>query len=250
MENTNNLQANKRSMSAIVVGIIALSFTFLCGIYSHAQYGTTFSSFKEIFLFLLKLSPMVILVVYMLGFQNEQRVTILVPIVFILITFYLFIYIVESFTYFELLKMYTSGIIRLVVTFVCYIPMIVFSSVLIASSCKGFKKKGVVVAYVVFSFIESAFVLLNHFLMYDAVNGRTDDLLTILLVVSVVLTAISILLFAVKGNVPSIVKVKTPVTCQCVSDQSCETSNLEFCPSCGEKYVDGAMFCAKCGRKR
>ena len=159
------------------------------------------------------------------------------PVAFIVLTVYLFFTTLSTLIKAETYNVDASSIITLVLALTCYIPLIVFSSLIIATAYKGMKSKAVVNAFSVFTFIivgvkfiYFTILYLQYSLDYSIYAYYLFDLLAI------TLFAISIIVFTIHGNIPSIIKPFVP--------------QVDLCPTCGEKYLDGAVFCHKCGKKR
>lgn len=97
----NNSQNSKRSMPALVIMIIAFSFSFLNFIINVILNGST--TISNFLIFLIQTSPMVLLAIYMIAFQNKQKLTVFVPLAIILLNFSIFQDFINSFNYVHVL---------------------------------------------------------------------------------------------------------------------------------------------------
>lgn len=240
-QNLNIYQSSKKSLAAIILMIMAASFTFLYGlVYFSATWPI---GFGELLLFLAYLAPMILLIVYMLGYQDKQKATALVPVAFIVLTIFLFITTFMKLTKSEYYAPDAQGLITIGLALLCYIPMIVFSSMLIAAGYKGFKKKGIVNAFSVFAFIIGGVRFIYILILYtDYYLGSTLFAIYLFEILSLVLFAVSLIVFARNGNIPTLINDAPVMIAPLVE-------NSTFCPICGEKLIDGATFCHKCGNK-
>lgn len=262
----NNSQNSKRSMPALVIMIIAFSFSFLNFIINVILNGsTTISNFLN---FLIQISPMVLLAIYIIAFQNKQKLTVFVPLAIILLNFSIFQDFINSFNYvYEYgYTSFGSNISNFILAFTFHVPMFIFTGILIADAFKGLKKIGLVIAYSIFSYV---YMFCSSFQFFIEL-GRILHFLSPAFIISYlfnffacILFPIALLIFAKNGNVPSICKPKEIVQAQVISTNSniqtvasvnTENQPIEniavFCPNCGEKFNDDAIFCTKCGRKR
>ncbi len=267
MEQTfNNSQTNKRSMPALVIMIIAFAFIFLHYIINLVL-GKNNLTFSNFFNLLIQTSPMVLLVIYMIAFQNKQMLTVFVPLAIILLNFSIFQDFINSFGYVDEYGYTLFAPMSTLFLVMCHhVPMLIFTAILIADAFKGFKKNGLVIAYSIFSFIYSFLsripflARINVILYYLSPAFIISYLFNLF---ACILFPIALILFAKNGNVPSICKPKKIVEPQTTSTNS-NTQVVEIvktenqsnenvavsCPNCGEKFENDAIFCTKCGHKR
>ena len=214
MENTVIKNNKTLSCNSIIkkLSIIALVCTVLgCFSYSFSlrrygnelihKYKFTFDcpNFGEIFFLLLELIPVILFVIYILKFNNKQKSTFIIPIVFSIIPFkHLF-----SISFFFNLRY----------DYFLFLPFPIKCIVLIAgilatiSAIKGFNKKVFIVIAMSALFLLDAFAVLRIILDLGALFEHHNYFLFFKLLVNIIgiiASHASLLLFALKNKIPSL----------------------------------------------
>ncbi len=208
-ENITLVQTKKRSIAALVLMIISFTFVFVNTL---VQKKFAIANFEWGWFLFIQIAPMVLLAVYILVGQEKQRATVLVPLAFIALTLYVFSSIIAAFSADE--PRYgeeAQQVIGIFQAIICFIPMLIFSIILIPAAFKGLRKTGLIVAFSVFSFIFTGLefiALLINMEWYDFVGGKYF-LFDFLEMLTYILFPISLIIFASNGNIPPVGKSQT-----------------------------------------